>query len=296
MSVTNSLLDVVGAFIAAEEPLGPNREWNAVNDEQQAFLPLLELLRPCVPALMKAGLLKSKVSFIVQVINDWFKENGFTISLAQSDDPTAFYVGSIYEQLIHWLVPGDKRPLMGKNGQKYPNAVFMDDTRGMNFYRSPAISGTIAELKTKGPDMAYMAMLDVNNLPEGPFGLLLLAHQIQNSLEVQYGFDELRFPMVHIDHQTDVSWLKDIWTIRDTGQKSYVKEAVQQTILKINEEGALAKSATGMTLLTEAMEEPPKPLIIDSPFLFWISRPGFPLPLFTAWVDYPEWKNPGNLK
>lgn len=292
-SITNSIYDVAGAFLISEEPefLGPNRIWNAVNDPQTAFLPLLDLVRPHIPALKAAGLLDAKVSWVAQVINDWFKERGFSIQLTEQGDPNTFYAGSIYEQLVHWLIPGERQPLVGKNGKTYQDAVRME--KGVAFYNSPAVKRTIVALKTKGEvDEAYMVQLDTPSVE--PFGLLQLAQKVGQTLNPARGFGELQFPMVHIDHTTDVGWLVNFWTMRDSGQKAWVSEAKQQSILKINEKGALAKSAFGMAVTLETFIQK-MPLVIDSPFLFWISRQGYPLPLFAAWVDYTEWKNPGEL-
>ncbi len=292
-SVTNSIYDVAAAFLIAEEPgfLGPNRIWNAVNDQQGTFLPLLELVRPHITALKAAGLLDAKVSWVAQVINDWFKERGFSIQLTEQGDPNTFYAGSIYEQLVHWLIPGERQPLVGKNGKTYQDAVRMEE--GLTFYTSSATTGIIAALATKGgEDVAYIVML--GSPPSEPFGLLQLAQRVEQNLHPARGFGELQFPMVHIDHTTDVSWLVNLWTMRDSGQKAWVSEAKQQSILKVNEKGALAKSAFGMAVTLEAFIQK-APLVIDSPFLFWISRQGYPLPLFAAWVDYTEWTDPGEL-
>ncbi|OGG08769.1 hypothetical protein A2154_03810 [Candidatus Gottesmanbacteria bacterium RBG_16_43_7] len=251
------------------------------------------LVRPHVPQLKVEQLLDAKVSWIAKVINDWFAERGFSIKLTDQGDPNTFYAGSIYEQLIHWLVPGERWQLQGRNGQTYPDSVMMEN--GIAFWQSSMFSEVVASIKTRvDEDIAYMVMLD--NPSTEPFGLLQFAQRIEQSLNPADGFGELQFPMVHIDHETDVSWLVNLWTRRDSGQKAWVREAKQQSILKINEKGALAKSGFGMSVSLEMLVFQRKPLIIDRPFLFWISRKGYPLPLFSAWVDYTEWKDPGDLE
>ena len=39
----------------------------------------------------------------------------------------------------------------------------------------------------------------------------------------------------------------------------------------------------------------PEPFVINRPFLFWMEREGVPEPLYTAWLNYDSWKNPGGL-
>jgi hypothetical protein len=295
-SFTNSIFDIGGAFAITEkdEFLGPDRVWNAINEFHQEFLPLLEAIRPFVHQLQAEGLLEARISWLAKDINEWFKERGFTIELKQTG-PNTFYAGSIYEQLVHWLHAGLKRSLQAKNGTLYPDAVFMEN--GVEFFTSPVHQNHVtARLATKSEkDTVYMTVL--RNPPTTPFGLLTLARDIQMSLFANHDHDGLVFPMVDLDVETDIAWLKGLWTTqKSSGDIARVSEAKQQSILKMDETGALAKSAMGMAVTLEMCVMPRPALFINEPFLFWIAREDYPLPLFSAWVDYDTWKNPGGLE
>lgn len=101
--------------------------------------------------------------------------------------------------------------------------------------------------------------------------------------------------MVGLDRQPDLSWLVGLWTTSTAGQRATIAEAKQQSILKVNHKGALARSGAGATIHLESLVVGNE-LIINRPFLFWIARDGYPLPLFAAVIDYADWKNPGKLE
>lgn len=293
-SFVNSAYDVAGCFRAAEEVLGSNRDWNAVSPIQTEFLAdFLPVILPVVEDLRRQGLLDSRVSWLADEINRWFAERGFSIELTQQG-PDTFYVGSIYEQLVKWLIPGTSETLRGQDGKSYP-AVFMDDDNGFSVKWSTAHNRPVIRLRTKDErDHAYLMVADTWNQP---FALLRSAVSASKSLTwSETNYDRVRFPMVDLNLETDLSWLLKMWTRTDRGQRAVITEAKQQSILKINEKGALAKSASGMAITLEAFSPPGEELVIDQPFLFWIERDGMPWPMFTALVDYPDWKNPGNLK
>lgn len=292
-SITNSIYDLMGAFNIAEMPgfLGAGRKWNAVNKQQRDFVPLMVDVMPFVQRLVDEKVLKAHISWKAAPVNDWFKKNGFKIELRQQANPDTFYVGSIYEQLVRWAFEGRRFPLKAANGQEYRDAVKME--MGVSFYEAKNTSEGIARIVTKNPnDFAYMVKLSKPSTE--PFGLLKQAQEFEQQLEPSHSFGGLQFPMVHIDHSVSLDWLVNFWTQRDSGQKASVSEAKQQSILKINEKGALARSGAGVSMTLESMPMPP--LVMDSQFLFWISRVGMPLPMFAACVHPDDWKNPGELK
>lgn len=293
-SLINSVYDVVGCFPAAEKDLGPNRDWNAVSPIQVKFLQdFLPVILPVVEELRQQDLLDSRVSWLAAEINEWFASRGFSIELTQQG-PDTFYLGSIYEQMVKWWIPGTRETLRGQDGNTYP-AIFMDDTRGFAVRWSTAYNQPVIQLTTEDVrDHAFIMMSDGS---DQPFALLQQARLAMQSLTwPETHYDRVRFPMVNLNLETDLSWLLGMWTVTNTGKRAVITEAKQQSILKINHEGALARSATGMAVTLESFSPPGEELVIDRPFLFWIVRKGMPWPMFTAWVGYSVWKDPGNLK
>lgn len=289
-SQTCSVFDIFGAFKAAEDPdfLGPNRVWNSINPPQEEFFQYNDEARHLVAQLQEEGLIDFKVDWEASVVNDWMAQKGFAIKLTDMRRPDYFYVGSVYRQLIHWLRPGTELDLMAANGRTYPGALL---DGGLSFYDSA--KGMVAAVATTGNDVAYFMPMTVPTA--SPFGLMQTALSIQKNLEPKYGYGELSFPMVNLDVTTDVSWLVGANTVSDRGQKAKVAQALQQSKLKLNHLSALAESGFLMSMLMEACFTKDR-MAIDSPFLFWIARQGVPFPMFTAWVDYDTWENPGEIK
>jgi len=77
-------------------------------------------------------------------------------------------------------------------------------------------------------------------------------------------------------------------------QPAIITQALQQTKLRMNEEGARAQSAVAIGVLRGCL--PTYDYVIDWPFLFWITRPGISKPLFVAYVTEDDWKNPGDIR
>jgi hypothetical protein len=293
-SKIDSIFDVAGAFVLAETPdyLGIGRAWRPVNSTQVDFLPLLREAMKYVDELKADGLLDSRISWIAQFVNDWFASRGLSITLEQQPDPDTFYVGSVYEQLIEWLVPGTVHALVGRNGQRYDDAVLMDS--GFFTGTTPFVDEPVVMLHVKN-DLDRAFMMALPNPPSRPFELLRLAQSVTNTMSPDNDWGALQFPMVHVDVQGDIGWLIGMNTTTDNGQRAKITDAAQHSILKINQKGALGRSGFGMAVTTEMASLPKPNFVIDQPFLFWICRQGYPLPLYTAWVDYNDWKNPGEL-
>lgn len=292
-SFTSSIYDVIAALLAAETPefLGTNRRWRSINPDQRFFLEeLLEQVKPLTSLLEAERILQAQASWEASVINDWFRDRGFSILLEDFGQPDVFYTGSIFELLVRWLEPGEKKMLLAQDGREYPGVL----TEGFTYFISASSRNVVAQLPTQSGEVVYLAPFEYE--PTGPFAPLMLAQLIMDVggwKEEEY--DKLFFPMIDLNHLGDLGWLEGLWTFSESGEKATLIKAVQQSVLKVNEVGALAKSAAGMAVVLESFVSE-RLLTINRPFLFWIVRKDFPLPLFAAWVDVDSWKDPGSLK
>ncbi len=298
-SRVGSIFDIVGALAQAEVdgilPVGS--VWKARETmpyDQLAFLQYMEEVRQYIPGLTADKLMKGKSTWDVKVINKWFKDNGFSIKLTAKPQPhqEMFYLGCIYSHLLTWQHVGSERRLRGENGKEY-DGVYMK-RQGVSFYRHNELM-TIAGVATKDTrDVAYMMPCKMG-APLSPFDPLQLARGIQREMKQTGEFSALHFPMVDLNVDTSLDWLKGVWTETfEVDQIARVVEAKQQSKLKMNHKGAKAESAAGISVSFESTSIS-VPMVIDQPFLFWISRQGIPMPLFAAWVDFESWANPGNF-
>ncbi len=139
-------------------------------------------------------------------------------------------------------------------------------------------------------------MTKIDGAPDG-FDLVALAEQLTNlSHRVLPEFGGLVFPMVDLNQQSDVSWILNMQTCTDDRTPYSISQAVQQTILKMNEEGSHAQSAFAgvLTLSAKILEDMPD-MIIDAPFLVWFKHPLLNKPLFVGYIATEAWKNPGSI-
>ncbi len=297
-SRVSSIFDIVGALVQAEVdgilPVGSI--WQAKESmpfEQLVFLDYMKEVRQHIPGLTADKLMKGKSTWDVKIINKWFADNGFSIKLTAKPQPDQemFYLGCIYSHLLTWQQAGSEQKLRGENGKDY-DGVYMK-RRGLSFYSLDHLS--IASVATKDTrDVAYMMPCKLG-AEISPFELSLFARATQRDMKRTGEFSALHFPMVDLNVDTSLDWLKGIWTETfKIDQIARVVEAKQQSKLKMNHKAAKAESAAGISVSFESVSLD-RPMVIDQPFLFWISRQGIPMPLFAAWVDFESWANPGNF-
>jgi hypothetical protein len=302
---------LTGAIVGADAFLGPDRVWTAKNEFQRAFIgrhfagPKHDL-----PALEKLNLMETKASYDSAVLNEVLKRRGFSIQL----DPFApgdFGVVSILEMLVGWIVKGQRMKLDCSDGQSR-DAVHLAANANVAFYECataagmqhvaavPAVFGlghqdnTDPNAPPPQPDVfVYMTRLD--DVPDG-FELLDLVGELSANKRPNYDFEGVMFPMVDLDHKADISALCGLATQGQDGRNWEVGQALQQNILKMNEKGVLAKSATAIMMRCTSFRPPKPPLVIDGPFLVWFELPGMAEPLFTAFVTEDAFKDPGDLE
>jgi len=103
--------------------------------------------------------------------------------------------------------------------------------------------------------------------------------------------------MVKLGQQVDISWMKKLATTCDNGDPAWLEKALQETRLRMNEEGARAESAVALGGQRMTTASPPPPdYVIDRPFLAWWGKPDLPIPIFVGYITPENWVNPGDIK
>jgi hypothetical protein len=292
MSNTAVIYPIVRALVKAEEIIGPDRTWHTVNKTQTLFLK--NFFTPCRQESLSIREIESIASFTAEEINRFLRERGFTIELAplrQTGRWREFGVASVLDLLVEWLKPGTGTTLKAQNQQVYP-AVHLG-TEVSSFYQAADHPYPIAQLKTTSNDLVYMTRLDRSSTD---FELLNYVQRLTNSLKPIYEYGGVLFPMVDLKQEEDISWLLDLETTNSEGEPVKITQALQETHLAMNPEGARAKSAVAVAVAVAAAYRPPRPdLLIDGPFLIWFQRPGLSEPLFAGYITEGDWKDPGKL-
>lgn len=311
MSSTLNQYTLAGAIEGTKDFLGPDRVWVPKNDFQRTLVerhfagPKADL-----PALEELDLMETRADRDHVPLNELLARRGFSIQL-NPFNPGEFGVVSILEMLVGWLNRGRRIKVTGaRDNREYP-AAHLSKNCLVEFYTAqhtggraiiaavPAVFGLDHQDASKSGDsapppdpdvMVYMAPMD--SAPGG-FRLIELAMDLSHNLTPGGGYEGLIFPMVNLNHEPDIRGLIGLSTTDQAGRQWEVGEALQQNILKMNDRGALAKSATAIRMHTTCMPAPP--LVINRPFLVWFEIPGMTEPVFVAHVTEEHFADPGDL-
>ena len=280
---------IVAALVKAEDILGENRTWVPINGMQSRFL--ADFFRICRNEGLGIPEIESIASWSADEINTFLRQRGFDIQL-QPFDSLTFGIASVLDLLVEWLEKGKKTSVKCVLDQEWYDAARLKN--GVEYLLSDIHRHPIAAIATKTGDVVYMTKID--DAPDG-FDLVAMAEQLANLSRPVYEFGGLVFPMVDLNQQVDVSWILNMQTFTDDRTEAYISQAVQQTILKMNEKGARAKSAFAgaVTILGTSRPIEKPDMIIDAPFLVWFMRPLLNKPLFVGYIATEDWKNPGSI-
>jgi hypothetical protein len=287
MSITAVTYPMSEALVKAEEMkgVGVNRQWKAVNDEQSYFLKVFFDI--CREEIGKIPEIESIASWHAEEINAFLRQRGFTIQL-DPFDPQTFGVASVLDLLVEWQEKGEVTTVHGVDGKRYPGVKINENN--VVIFSSRGHDNPVAQLKTKNGDRVFMTVLD--KAPRDGFDLIAKAEAISARPTAIRNGSELLFPMVDLNQRVDISWLKGMHTVCEDGDPLEIVQALQQTILKMNEVGARAQSAVAIGMRKTAFV---MPMIINAPFLFWIVRESHNKPLFVGYITQEDWKNPGSI-
>lgn len=290
MSNTACMYPVFSAVRALDEFLGPNRMWHPVNERQDRFVAFMGATQndPLIPEIISKG------SRSADVLNKFLREHGFSIELRPfPQDPRfkACGAASVLDLKLEWQKTGK---VVNINTPEHENFSGVELENITVFPLSSL--GFVACVPTKSNDVVYLTM---HHSPFEGFALLehvrILSERLKSKTTASEGI--LRFPMVDMDQEVDISWLKGMTTKDAYGDHNEISQALQQTKLKMNEKGARVKSAAAVGAIRSVSVRIPLMLyVIDKPFLMWIERPGLSLPLFAGYITKENWKNPGTLE
>lgn len=305
-TITATFAPIVAMLLTAEDFLTKEAgvtdlKWHGISEQQRYFLdrffhPQIEL-RNLLKNPLYDGTLKftRKASFRAEDINRFLTNEGFDINLQpwEYNPPYRFGAASVMDVLVNWFTPGESVPLRGQDGNMYPGVKIKE--AGTQISSVEGIRNPVVYLPTKNP--LYMVGLSVpEQLPTNEFELLEHIHDLKNGqLRVHREFEGVIFPKVSLDQQPDISWLRGLTAKAGGETDSVLEQVLQQTKFKMNEIGAHARSAVAGGFLRMAIEIPKAPYVIDKPFVCWIQKENIPLPLFAAYINYSDWKDPGTL-
>jgi hypothetical protein len=288
MSITGTPYPIVAALKAAEDFLGPNREWHSVNDLQAGFL--RDQFAHCIDLIDQIPEIERIASRDNEIINKFLRERGFSLHV-DPIEPLQFGIAGMLDLQVEWMLPGERVAIKTQRWQ-YPGVRL--DSEHVQFYRAVGHPNPIACLSTKSGDRVYMTMLDE---PPDANSVAQISGTQFARMEPGGNFSGLIFPMVDLNQETDISWLAGLHTVNDRNEPCMIARAQQQNRLRMSEIGARAQSAAVMELTFGMVASPPPVHVIDRPFLVWFQRfDDSTPPLFAAYVTEEDWKDPGDIQ
>src|SRR5579883_1828827 len=120
MSKTTVVYPMITALVKAEEIIGPQRQWEAVNEQQRQFL--RDFFQPARQESASLEEIESIAAFSAEEINHFLRERGFQIQLRPfqtSGKRKEFGIASVLNLLVRWLEPGQERTLTGPDQRPY---------------------------------------------------------------------------------------------------------------------------------------------------------------------------------
>jgi hypothetical protein len=281
---------IAAALMEAEEFVIDSAGWNPVKVIQRDFLE--RYYTPCREEIPTIKEIECVAHIDVEVVNKWLQEHDFDIRLNPFDE-NGFGTAAMLDLLGLWLVMGKRVDVTTDDGSKYPG-VRMDG--GLTFNTVGGSTDLVVALETGDQDVVYMMMDD--KVPLGFAMVSYIEEIMQNMTPVERDYEALVFPMIDLNEESSLEWLIQLQLLipQDRFPFYFIQQAIQQTKLKMNQEGYRVKSVAAVAaMLGAALPETP-PYVINRPFLMWIMRPGLSRPLFVAYLNTDVWKDPSGLE
>lgn len=287
MSSTQCLLPICAAVDGAERYLGGNRLWATTDSRQSLVLPTPNLRLDTIKEIV------TKASRSVEELNAFLREHGFSIELDAFEGPKDFGVVSILNLLVEWFSPGKEVPIMGVDGKTYSGVQLKRSEHGVRFFHHPRWPGPIVQIHTLSGDLVYLSPISESQVPDMATIRSNLPSYDNLARRID-GYSDVQFPMVNLNQEVDISWLKGLNTVDQDNLPAVITQALQQTRFRMNQFGARAESAVAVGVASGFSI--PNSFIINSSFAVWITRPGIEIPLFFGYITPEDWKDPGSLR
>jgi len=259
-------------------------DWKAANPTQARFLAMLPAIRR---EKAKIPELVSKASESSDEIHRFLAAHGFPNLRLQPWSPPDFGMASVLKIQEKWLQRGAEDTVFtyGENDDRteYPGVALRE---GISTYQWQASDYPVVGIKTKGGDTVYLAEFPEADLPKGDLDLLALAQRLvkEKTADLENPIIQITFPMVELNQRPDVSWFIGL----SIGSSS-IAQAIQETRVKLDLEGATVESAAAMEATRGGG---PRLYQISRPFLCVITRPGLSQPFLVGYFNHDSWHAP----
>ncbi len=269
-TVTATIAPIISAIQKIEERIHPEKRILA-NEQQEDFF---------------------KIFFTKKDDLQHLSQKEMEVSCKINNSAQEIEVTSRLDVTLHWEKIGEQASIYVDEKTKAFEGVRLK--YGFGALRVKNHPHPIGMIHTQSEDIVYIT------IAERPYGEHELLKKIR-SLKNRGGtgmferYDYIEFPMVDLDKNPNISWLENLLFETQSGPYRIIS-ATQKTRFKMNSIGARVKSDVVLNALYTANASNIKiGLIINKPFLIWIERENVSFPIFGAYINTPDWKNPGSL-
>ncbi|HET6747073.1 MAG TPA: hypothetical protein VFH06_03145 [Candidatus Saccharimonadales bacterium] len=257
--------------------------WETMSDEvQERFLTWYHEHKGEVEELKD---LKTEASSDAAILNKFLTDNGFE-PMFREIGHGGYGAAAILDMLVEWKAKASRTMIFSYEGLKdLPYPAFEVPDHGIEVFDVPGQKDNLVRLDTKDGSAVWVMMADQ---PDHELDLLELAMQAMSDKRPadRTWIDGAIVPMIDISTSVPLEWMIGV----NCGSQ-YIDQAFQQFKVRMNEEGARAKVATGFA--TRGMS--PKPITFDQPFAGWFTQAGSELPIALFYAAHDSWKSAGSL-
>ena len=268
---------------AEDKFLGERRKWGT-KDEKQALI--FEWYAKYRDVLDKITGLDAKASKDAQELNDFLKSKGFAPMFHEltSND---IGVASILDKMVKWLKgTAQVVDIVAENRQTYPG--FELPKEGTVIFETPR--GLLAELRTRSNDTLWLLLPSRGIALEGLEMVKMAFELMSESHAPSMGYAGAEIPMLDFEIEPDINFMNSADTYDQQGAYWFIAQAFQAFKMRMDEEGARVKVATGIRLYTAKIPVKVK-LVFNRPFYGWWTQDslkGLPMAVFCA--NYDSWR------
>lgn len=298
------LLGLIKAMHTATEFIGsPEMRWDIGNSKTVEAKEFKRGVLSCYDLvamrLDQVPELNGWASMTADELNEILSKKGFNIRLEWEEGRGKFGVVSILDYLVEWAVTGWKTtinvypedqhgmPAQNVEPTRYDGFELDIADNGVKVFTVQGSNEPLVRIITKNGDLCYILQA---SRPEGKIELYAAIDEIRRAPRAEGYIKSLSIPMIKARHEVDISDVVGL----SIGGRFVIESAKQEIRFGMNEKGARALTATGVTVGITSFN-PDGDIVIDSEFLIWFERPGFDVPVFAGFFGIDDWKNPGDL-
>jgi hypothetical protein len=217
-----------------------------------------------------------------QTLNDWFAARGFP---GMNVPAGVKAVGSVFDLLVDWTVPGARRDMAVRQGAGneyawYEGVNMKSEDQSFESFRIEGYSYPLFRLDTRQGWQVYLVEAadgdeigDAAWLPDN-------AKKLLSRPRTPVRYRELTFPAVSLSADVDISWMAGMEV---PGFR--IDEAIKKVKLRLDDKGARAQSAVAFVMKSIASNT----YTIGRQFYVIFTRDDMNFPPFVALVASDSW-------